>query len=438
MTALVVGFFSRPVASPPGARLHWHSASHRAARLPIPPISPGAGHGHLQSSRIPRTFRNPLRRRVPPSGPVPSAWPRRSRSRPTAGRQASRRCRRRPRPRDEPRRRLPGKNNCEITTVCDCDEAVIGKAMNRIEKKQGKAPAYEKDIRKVVENKDIDIISIATPNHWHALAAVWAMQNGKDVYCEKPATHNVREGAIMTAAARKYKPHLPGRHAEPQQPRHARGDRVRAAAARSARSIWPSACATSGGRASASWSKQGEQKPPKTMDYDLWCGPAPSSCRSARPATAPCTTTGTGSGTTATATSATRASTRWTRPAGGWARRQCRRPCSASAAASATSTTARPPTRNSASSTTATDKLIFEVRGLPTEDYKGAKVGNIWVGSDGYVVCPNYAGGIAYDKAGKEVTRFGWDAKQKNVRRQRPAPLRQLRQGRPQPQDART
>jgi hypothetical protein len=58
-------------------------------------------------------------------------------------------------------------------------------------------------------------------------------------------------------------------------------------------------------------------------------------------------------------------------------------------------------------------KMIFEVRGLESKDYKGAKVGNIWVGTEGYVVCPNYAGGIAYDKAGKEVTRFGWgkDAK---------------------------
>ena len=74
-----------------------------------------------------------------------------------------------------------GKNNCEIVTVCDCDEAVIGNAMKAIEGKQGKAPRYEKDVRKVVADKDIDIVSIATPNHWHALMAVWAMENGKDV-----------------------------------------------------------------------------------------------------------------------------------------------------------------------------------------------------------------------------------------------------------------
>ena len=61
------------------------------------------------------------------------------------------------------------------------------------------------------------------------------------------------------------------------------------------------------------------------------------------------------------------------------------------------------------------EKMIFEVRGLKTDKYKGVGVGNIWVGTEGYVVCPNYAGGIAYDKDGKEVTRFGWgkDAKGK-------------------------
>ena len=99
--------------------------------------------------------------------------------------------------------------------------------MTAIEKAQGKAPKYEKDIRKVVENKYIDIVSIATPNHWHALMAVWAMQNGKDVYVEKPVTHNVREGAIMTAAARKYNRICQVGTQSRSQPRHARGHRVR-------------------------------------------------------------------------------------------------------------------------------------------------------------------------------------------------------------------
>ena len=97
-----------------------------------------------------------------------------------------------------------GKNNCEITTICDCDEAVTTKAMETITKGQGEAPKYVQDFRKLFDDKSIDVISIATPNHWHALMAVWAMRAGKHVYVEKPATHNVHEGALMIQAARKY------------------------------------------------------------------------------------------------------------------------------------------------------------------------------------------------------------------------------------------
>ena len=92
-----------------------------------------------------------------------------------------------------------------ITTICDCDSSVIAPVMQSIEKKNGKAPKFEKDLRKVFEDKDIDAVSIATPNHWHALAAIWAMQAGKDVYVEKPVSHNVSEGRRIVEVARKEK-----------------------------------------------------------------------------------------------------------------------------------------------------------------------------------------------------------------------------------------
>src|SRR5438105_15875745 len=60
-------------------------------------------------------------------------------------------------------------------------------------------------MRKMFESKDIDAVSITTPNHWHALAAIWACEAGKDVYVEKPASHNIFESQQMVAAARKYK-----------------------------------------------------------------------------------------------------------------------------------------------------------------------------------------------------------------------------------------
>src|SRR5579884_1775011 len=94
--------------------------------------------------------------------------------------------------------------NTIVTTICDADEAVIGPAMKHVETKQHRQPKYEQDLRKVLEDKSIDIITIATPNHWHALAAIWAIQHGKDVYVEKPVSHNVSEGRRIVEAARKY------------------------------------------------------------------------------------------------------------------------------------------------------------------------------------------------------------------------------------------
>ena len=72
------------------------------------------------------------------------------------------------------------------------------------EKKGGAAPQTAQDIRKVLEDKNIDAVSIATPNHWHCLMTIWACQAGKDVYCEKPLSHTVHEGRVAVDAARKY------------------------------------------------------------------------------------------------------------------------------------------------------------------------------------------------------------------------------------------
>ncbi|HKB37318.1 MAG TPA: Gfo/Idh/MocA family oxidoreductase, partial [Gemmataceae bacterium] len=96
------------------------------------------------------------------------------------------------------------RHGCVVTTVCDADSAVIGPAMRAVAKAQGQEPRFVQDVRKVVEDRDIDIVSIATPNHWHALMAIWAIQNGKDVYVEKPVSHNVSEGRRIVEAARKH------------------------------------------------------------------------------------------------------------------------------------------------------------------------------------------------------------------------------------------
>jgi predicted dehydrogenase len=162
-------------------------------------------------------------------------------------------------------------NGCVINTICDCDEGVIGKAMKTVEDKQGKAPKYEKDLRRVMEDKTIDIVSIATPNHWHSLAAIWAMQSGKDVYVEKPVSHNVSEGRRMVEVARKT-----GRICQTgTQIRSMSGIREamdflhegKLGTIKLARGL----CYKSRGSIGK---VEGEGAIPKGCDYDLWCGPA--------------------------------------------------------------------------------------------------------------------------------------------------------------------
>jgi predicted dehydrogenase len=94
----------------------------------------------------------------------------------------------------------------EVRAVVDIDQAVNEKAATRVANAQdGRRPQEYSDMRKMFESKDIDAVSIATPNYWHALATIWACQAGKDVYVEKPASHNIFEGRKMVEAARKYK-----------------------------------------------------------------------------------------------------------------------------------------------------------------------------------------------------------------------------------------
>jgi len=94
--------------------------------------------------------------------------------------------------------------NVRIKTLCDVDERLFPEKIKIVEEKSGIAPETEFNFRKVLEDKDIDVVSIATPDHWHALMTIWACQAGKDVYVEKPVCHNLSEGRKMVEAARKY------------------------------------------------------------------------------------------------------------------------------------------------------------------------------------------------------------------------------------------
>src|SRR6266700_2335844 len=102
-------------------------------------------------------------------------------------------------------RRYSAMQNVEIAAICDIDESVLNARVDEIEKSGKKRPQSFTDLRKLLEDKSIDAISIATPNHNHTLQTVWACQAGKHVYVEKPCSHDMFEARQVVAAAQKYK-----------------------------------------------------------------------------------------------------------------------------------------------------------------------------------------------------------------------------------------
>ncbi len=99
---------------------------------------------------------------------------------------------------------LAESDNVYVKTICDVDQRLFAERIKSVEERQGETPGTEVDMRRVFEDTSIDAVSIAAPNHWHALATIWAVQAGKDVYVEKPSSHNIWEGRKMIEAARKY------------------------------------------------------------------------------------------------------------------------------------------------------------------------------------------------------------------------------------------
>lgn len=97
--------------------------------------------------------------------------------------------------------RLP---NAQVAALCDVDPTVLNERVGQMEKAGLSKPKTYQDVRKLLDDKSIDAISIATPNHWHALMSIWGCQAGKDVYVEKPCSHNWWEGKQLVEATNKY------------------------------------------------------------------------------------------------------------------------------------------------------------------------------------------------------------------------------------------
>jgi len=158
-----------------------------------------------------------------------------------------------------------------IVALCDVDSAVLDKGVAQLQAKNLVIEPY-RDIRKLLESSEVDAISIATPNHWHSLAAIWGLQAGKDVYVEKPVSHNVWEGRQLVKATEKY-----GKIVQ-------MGVQSRSAAGIAAVLDWlkneplgklqhvRGLCYK---RRASIGKVSGEQAVPETIDYDIWSGPAP-------------------------------------------------------------------------------------------------------------------------------------------------------------------
>src|SRR5260221_3367428 len=96
------------------------------------------------------------------------------------------------------------KSAARISHVCDVDSSILKKFADSVQREMGEAPVAEKDFRRILEQKDVDAITIATPDHWHAPMAIAGLQAGKQVYVEKPCSHNPAEGEMLVQAQKTY------------------------------------------------------------------------------------------------------------------------------------------------------------------------------------------------------------------------------------------
>ncbi len=286
----------------------------------------------------------------------------------------------------------------EVACIVDPDEKVAERRAEEVAKRQGRAPKVVRDMRQAFDDKSLDIVSIATPNHWHALAAIWAMQAGKDVYVEKPVSHNVSEGRRMVEIARKYNRICQaGTQCRSMQGTIDAIDYVKSGkigVVKLARGLCYNRRASIG--------PKGSYAVPPEVDYNLWCGPA-----RMLPVTRP----------------RFHYDWHWQREWGNgdmgnqgphqmdiarWGLGVDRLADSAIAYGGRLGYEDAGDTANTEVGIFefGSKTIVFEVRGLPTDPLRGAKVGVIFYGSEGYVVLTSYTTGAAFDLQGKLVRKF--------------------------------
>jgi predicted dehydrogenase len=290
------------------------------------------------------------------------------------------------------------RNGCEVLYVLDVDEEHGRRGARLVADKQGREPKVVSDMREAFDDKSVDVVTTATPNHWHALVSIWAMQAGKDVYVEKPVSHNVSEGRRIVETARKYKKIC-------QTGTQSRSNKGMQDAIQFVQEGKIGKLSVSRGlcyKRRPSIGALGEYPIPKGVNYDLWLGPAQWA-----PLTRPRfhydwhMQFAYGNGDLGNQGIHQMDLARWGlgvdtlsnsvvsyggrlgyEDAGETANTQC------------------------IIHDYGDKSLVFEVRGLPTDSLHGAKVGVIFEGTEGYVVLSSYDGGAAFDKDGQMVEKF--------------------------------
>ncbi len=294
----------------------------------------------------------------------------------------------------------------EVVAVCDLDDTAAGKAIESAIKQAPsvKPPRHERDLRRLLDDKEIDIVSIAMPNHWHALAAGWAIQAGKDVYLEKPGSHNLREGRAVVDLARKH-----GRMVQiGSQSRSNPGMRQFIGAVQGGRigkvSLARGLCYK---RRESIGRVAGALPPPPGIDYDLWLGPA--SARKDVPRERFHYDWHWqweyGNGDIGNQGAHEIDKARW-----GLGKKGLPHAVISVGGRLGYQDDGQTPNTQIAFYDYGDAHLVFEVRGLPSSDLLGAKVGNIFYGTEGYGVSTNYSSGTLFDLKGKKVEHFSGGA----------------------------
>ena len=161
--------------------------------------------------------------------------------------------------------------NCDVVAIADLDPSRLPRAVEEVRARQGHAPRTESDFRKLIDDPKIDALVVGTPDHWHAIPTILAIQSGKDVYVEKPDSHNIVEGRRMVAAMRKHKKivQMGSQHRSTQRLKSAL-EFVRTGALGKclAAKAWESSRQGSIGHPK-------DSEPPAGVDYDMWQGPVP-------------------------------------------------------------------------------------------------------------------------------------------------------------------